>query len=296
MTTDIEAGTLAATIQRWDEASWCLAAVALAARGHETYGDAARQVLAAAGVLDAQGELPLPPGSTAGEVGAQAAAPLLLVGAAVGGGAQAWMALPDEALVAQGEASGQMAQAVRQFMLPMLPGLGERLDSGEARMLDVGTGVGAIATAMAQVFPGLRVTGIDVAERVLRLGRQRLAAHPAAERVELRQQSVADLDERDAYDLAWLPAPFVPEEALRAGMIRVATALRPGGWVMLGHGKLSQEAGLQQALTRFKTVVYGGTPLDDEAAVALLAGNGLVDARTLPTPPGAPAVTVARKA
>jgi protein-L-isoaspartate O-methyltransferase len=293
MTTRVSA-ELRSTLQQWDEASWCLAAVALAAEGHEEYGAPARKVLAAAGLLDHEGRLPLPPGTTPAQVAAQAAAPLMQVGAAVGGLAHTWMALPDEALVAQGEASGQMAQAVRQS-LPMFPGLAERFARGDARMLDVGTGIGAIASAMAEVFPGLRVTGIDVSDRVLQLGRLRLAGLPVADRVELRLQDVVDVDETDAYDFAWVPAPFVPEDALRSGMTKVAAALRPGGWAVVGHGKLGEEQGLQQALTRFKTVVYGGTPLDDREAVALLTGAGLVDARALPTPPGAPAVTVARK-
>ncbi len=43
--------------------------------------------------------------------------------------------------------------------------LGSRLATPGARMLDVGTGVSAMAIAFAQVFPQLHVLGIDVLDR-----------------------------------------------------------------------------------------------------------------------------------
>ncbi|MGH8933387.1 MAG: hypothetical protein ACRDZO_22805 [Egibacteraceae bacterium] len=39
---------------------------------------------------------------------------------------------------------------------------------------------------------------------------------------------VVDLD-RAAYDLAWLPAPFLPPDAVRQALPRLLFALRPGG-------------------------------------------------------------------
>ena len=45
------------------------------------------------------------------------------------------------------------------------------------------------------------------------------------------------------FDVAWIPAPFIAQSALRAGVPRVAAALRPGGWLMLGHGKLGGTRG-----------------------------------------------------
>jgi hypothetical protein len=48
-------------------------------------------------------------------------------------------------------------------------------------------------------------------------------------------------------------------------------------------------------VTRFKTVSYGGTALSNEEAQALVRGAGLEDVRTVPTPHGAPAITVGRR-
>jgi hypothetical protein len=110
----------------------------------------------------------------------------------------------------------------------------------------------------------------------------------------LREQDVSALDEPGTYALAWLPAPFVPEAPLRAGIDRLRAALVPGGWLVMGHGKFGGDA-VTDAVGRFKTVAYGGTALDDAQAAALLTGAGFEDVRNLPTPPGAPALTVARR-
>ena len=180
-----------------------------------------------------------------------------------------------------------------QFVLPRLTGLAERFASEGAAMLDVGTGTGALAVAYCEQFPALRVVGIDVLPRVLGLAARVVAASPAGDRVELRRQGIAELTDEAAFDLAWVPAPFIPEDALRDGLARVRAALRPGGWIMVGHGKYGDDR-LENALNRFKTVAFGGTALDDEAARALLAACGFSEIVALPTPPGAPALTIAR--
>jgi hypothetical protein len=63
---------------------------------------------------------------------------------------------------------------------------------------------------------------------------------------------------------------------------------------LLGHGKLSGSTPLQEALSRWKTLAFGGTALDDKEAAAALAEAGLIDVMNVPTPPGAPALTVGR--
>jgi hypothetical protein len=161
-------------------------------------------------------------------------------------------------------------------------------------MLDVGTGVAAMAVAYAELFPQLTVVGIDVMPRVLAMAEQTVAESSVGDRVVLREQDVMSLDEPETYALAWLPAPFVPEVALGAGVLRVVDSLQPGGWLMLGHGKYGGSA-VNDAIGRFKTVAYGGTALDDEQAQEMLGSAGLLEVRTVPTPQGAPAITVGRK-
>jgi hypothetical protein len=275
-----------------DQGAWINAALALALDGRSP--DAHR--LAAADLLrslaidvDADlGEL------DRGGVAAQAAAPLLQTAALVRGDGHLWEGQSDEALLSQGRASAQGAAAMVRLGLPMLAGLAEALARPGAMMLDVGTGVAAMAVVYAELFPELTVVGLDVLPRVLALGASAVASSRVADRVVLREQDVATLDEEAIYALAWLPAPFVPEAALRAGTPRVVRAMAAGGWLMLGHGKFA-DAPVDNAVTRFKTVAYGGTALDDEQAQRLLRDAGLQDVTTAPTPPGAPAITVGRK-
>lgn len=162
-------------------------------------------------------------------------------------------------------------------------------------MLDVGTGVAAMAIAYAEQFPALTVVGLDVMPRALALAADRIAGAGVGDRVVLRQQDVATLDEVARYALAWLPAPFLPPPVLSAALPRVVRALAPGGWVILAHGKLPEDP-VDAALDRLRTAAYGGTGLDDAQAEQLLHEAGLSDVSTAPTPEGAPSITVGRAA
>jgi len=294
------AGRLTGTIGQWDQGATCLAALAVAAgAGPADAGTAgplvaaAREVMAAAGLgheLASPERLPFSPAQLTG----MAAAPLLQAAALVDGPKAAWAAQSDSALTAQGQASGSAAVLFSRFVVPQFDDLADRLARPGARMLDVGTGIGALAIGCAQTFPQLHVTGIDVMPRVVELARAQVAASPVSSRVELRQQDVTELTDEACYDLAWIPAPFVPEPAFSTGIARMVTALRRGGLLMIGHGTFDG-TDLQIAVTRFKTVVYGGTALDSPSAARLLKEHGLTSVQTVPTPPGAPGITVGRR-
>jgi hypothetical protein len=285
------------------QAVWELAAVAIALGDDRAATPEARaaagDVLTAAGYLAAgSGPGPSGPGleaATAGDprlLASQAAAPILQAAALISG-ASLWSAQDDQALLAQGRASAQGAAAFKAFALPMLQGLDELLQAPAAAMLDVGVGVGAMAVAYCQLFPNLRVVGIDVLPRAIALARDLVAREGLTERIELRHQDLAALDDREAYCLAWLPAPFIPSAALEAGLPRIVASLVPGGWLMLAHGKF--DGGLAGSLTKLQTVAFGGTILDDAAAHAMMSGASLDQVATLPTPPGAPAITIGRR-
>jgi len=295
--TTIAEPDLQATIQAWDEAAWSLAALTLT-----TQDDAQPELTAAAWELLAATGLTGTPGgplrglgtSTPKQIASQAAAPLHQASALASGHGISWNRQGDEALLAQGNASAQGARPFAQFMLPMMDDLAGRLAAPGARMLDVGTGVAALAVSFAQVFPQLQVVGIDVLDRALGLARQTIANGGVAARVTVRKQDVAEFADDTGFDLAWLPAPFIPQPALHAGLPRIATALRPGGWLMVGHGKFGGVP-VQDALTRLKTITYGGTPLDQAAACSLLRDAGLTSVRPIPTPAGTPAITIGQR-
>jgi protein-L-isoaspartate O-methyltransferase len=275
-----------------DRAAWATAALALVAGagGTPALRRSAEEVLDALGIsLDSHAV----PGIDRAGVAGQAAAPLLQTSALLTRG-EVWVDQPDEAIIAQGRASAQGAAAFERLGLPFMAGLAEALATPGARMLDVGTGVAALAASYAELFPELTVVGIDVLPRVLALAEDLLSTSPVADRVILREQDVSGLSEEATYALAWLPAPFVPEQALRAGVPRIVRSLIPGGWLIVGHGKFAGEP-LDDAVTRFKTVSYGGTPLSNEQAQTLLQDGGLVDVATVQTPVGAPAITAGRR-
>jgi SAM-dependent methyltransferase len=289
--TDTASDRLSSFLHHGDQAVWSTAALVLAVHGEapDEHRAAARAVLEA---QDLQ-EVTVLGAEETGGLAAQAAAPIHQVAALLRGEGQMWAAQSDEALVAQGRASARGAAAFAQLGLPMLTGLPEAFAHG-ARMLDVGTGVAAMAAAYAELFPRLTVVGIDVLPRVLALAAQTVAASPAGDRIIIREQDVSSLDEPGTYDLAWVPAPFIPAAALETGVPRVVASLRPGGWLMLGHGKYGGSP-LDDAVGRFKTIAYGGTALDDGQAGEMLRSAGLDDVSTVPTPQGAPAITVGRR-
>ena len=288
---------LLAAIAAWDQAAWNLAALACAAAddGPSDITAAARRLLGTCGIAGTPGQ-PVPgvDAATAQQIASLAAAPLHQAAALASGRAITWSDQSDQALLAQGVASAYGARAFPQLVLPAMGDLGSRLAAPGARMLDIGTGVGALAVAFAQVFPELHVLGIDVLDRPLELARRSIGASDVADRVTVRKQDVANFTDDTGFDLVFLPAPFIPRLALLAGLPRVAAALRPGGWVFLARGKFGGTPA-EDALTRLKTLVYGGTPLDEAEASGLLRGAGLTSVRPVLTPEGAPGITIGQK-
>jgi 2-polyprenyl-3-methyl-5-hydroxy-6-metoxy-1,4-benzoquinol methylase len=279
-------------VREWDLGATCLAALAVVTdgAGGSALAGAARAVMAAAGLGDVLADPPRLPFS-AEHVHGMAASPLLQATAMMSGSRASWSAHSDETLIAQGRASGSAAALFTTFVLPHFAGLADRLARPGARMLDVGTGVGALAIGYAHAFPQLHVTGLDVMPRVLRLAQAQIEASGVADRVEVRQSDVAELADEPVYDLAWIPAPFIPEPAFSNGVARIVAAMRPGGMLMIGHG-VYEGTELENAIARFKTLGYGGTPLDGESAARQLTAHGLTQVRRIQLPPGAPGLTV----
>ncbi|HEY2306339.1 MAG TPA: class I SAM-dependent methyltransferase [Streptosporangiaceae bacterium] len=288
---------LLAAIAAWDQAAWNLAALALVAAGDgpPEMTAAAQQLVSVCGITAAPGQ-PVPGAdtATAQQIASQAAAPLHQAAALATGRAISWSDQSDEALLAQGRASALGARFFAEVVLPAMGDLRGRVAAPGARMLDVGTGVGALAVAFAQVFPRLGVLGIDVLDRPLDLARQNIAASDVAARVTVRKQDVAGFTDDTGFELAFLPAPFVPPPAMHTGLPRVVAALRPRGWVFMAHGKFGGTPA-EDSLTRLKTLVYGGTPLGEAEAFNLLRGAGLTSVRPVPTPEGAPGITIGQK-
>jgi SAM-dependent methyltransferase len=291
-----------------DDATWALAAVIA------TYRDAAQGSLAGALAADLDrtavltaiglvtpadaGMIPhpaLPDGPVAGSAAAAWLTSLRQAADCAAGDVPGWAAQPDEVLLAQGHASAASGHALATRLVPALAGLAGRLASPGGRVLDVGTGVAALALALVRDLPHVRVTAIDSLERALQLARGELgAAGPSAERVELRRQDVADLREQEVYDLIWLPAPFLSEESLNAALPHVVQALSPGGWLVAGTNP-APSGELAAAVARWKAVRNGGNCLDSNRLASALRALGLGDVGQHPTVPGGPILVVGQR-
>jgi SAM-dependent methyltransferase len=169
--------------------------------------------------------------------------------------------------------------------------LADALRRPGAAFLDVGVGVGAIAIEMCRQWPELRAVGIDPFDTALALARRNVAQAELEPRIELRRQGVEELADVEAYDLAWLPGPFLSRRALDAGLGSVLRALRPGGYAVLGiyYGRDPLDA----ALAHLRTARAGGAILGLDEAASLLAAAGFEHVETSPARGEEPAVNVA---
>lgn len=213
-----------------------------------------------------------------------------------GGAAPAWERHDDDVLLNQGRASAATGRAIATRVVPALPGLAERLAQSGSRILDVGTGVAALALALATAFPHAELVGIDVLQRVLDLARIELAeADPAvASRMTLRLQDAGALDEQAAYDLIWLPVPFLSDAALESAIPRVRTALRPGGWLVAGTNPAAEHP-LRRAVAAWTADLNGGSSGDTDRVAETLTAAGFCGEQRFPTVPGGPVLLAARR-
>ncbi|MEV4475301.1 class I SAM-dependent methyltransferase [Nonomuraea sp. NPDC049504] len=218
------------------------------------------------------------------------------VAAAAGeSGTAGWADHDDEVLRNQGRASAGTGRALATKVVPALPGLAARLAEPGSRILDVGTGIAALALALAEAFPEAEVVGIDIMERVLRLAREELAtAGPAADRITLRHMDVAAVSDQAVYDLIWLPAPFLSEPTLTQALPRLIEALKPGAWLVVGTNPAPAD-GLRRAVAGWQSVRNGGNTYDADRTTEALTTYGLKDQQRFPTVPGGPVLVAARR-
>ncbi len=207
---------------------------------------------------------------------------------------EGWATEDDETLVAQGAASGGLVSVVLPAVFGQLPELEEQVHAAGACFLDVGVGVAGMACALAEAFPSLSIVGIDPLPRAIRLASQAVAARDLGQRVALRACGVQDIDDQDAFDVAWIPAPFVPPPDFEAGLANLHRALRPGGWILVGMGRLDGR-GVPAEVTRWQTTLAGGTPLTPDEAATLLTNAGFTDIVRVTTPPTTPVLVAARR-
>ena len=125
------------------------------------------------------------------------------------------------------DSAGVHDAALIDAILPLVPGLPERLEAG-IDVADVGCGSGHAVNLMAQAFPASRFTGYDFSEEAIAAGRREAESLDLANaRFEVRD--VTELRVGEAYDLI-TAFDAIHDQAQPASVLAgIAGALRPGG-------------------------------------------------------------------
>ena len=163
------------------------------------------------------------------------------------------------------------------------------------RVLDVGTGCGCIAVALASYWPALRVDAVDISEPALIRARANADRHAVARRVNFKRSDVFSALDGRRYDLIISNPPYVPNDsmtelpeeylhepdaALRAGddgldIVRRLLAgafdhLRPGGQLLIEVGEAQPQTerlldGVESLWLEFRHGGEGVVLLDRDA-------------------------------
>ena len=168
---------------------------------------------------------------------------------------------------------------------PMMAQTGEFGDV--TSILDVGSGVGWLAVAAAQVWPAAEVVGVDLWGPSLERARQNVAASGLGERIEIRDQSVTELPDRDRFDLTWVPSFYIAADVLPAAFRAILAATKAGGKIAVGRFDSPPDP-VASAAQRLRTLRDGGALPSVDETVALLTDAGWSDVRALPRPPQVP--------
>jgi release factor glutamine methyltransferase len=118
-------------------------------------------------------------------------------------------------------------------------------DVARPRVLDVGTGSGAIALALADEHPGAHVVALDASAEALSLARENAARTRLADRIELVHADVEDGLPDGPYDLVVANPPYVPASEL-AGLAPEVREWEPRAAVVdTGQSELVERAALE---------------------------------------------------
>lgn len=198
-----------------------------------------------------------------------------------------WSFDDPELLEAQGRPGRALLPLAMKAFFPRVPGLLERLDAPQARILDVGVGRGWIAIGFADIFTQCRVVGIDPHEPALEGARRNVAAAGYAERIELRGTTIQQLGESERYSAAFFPLPFFADAVVEPALAAVRQALEPGGFLITIASRLPADP-LASAVLSLRDAVWGGVARDREVTEQLLRRGGFDEVVALEPPPGVP--------
>ena len=142
----------------------------------------------------------------------------------------------------------------------------QRLTAAPARILDLGTGTGAIALALARIYPATLVTAVDTSEEALALARENAEANGLSSRVRcVRADWFSGVAAGEQFELIVANPPYLSDQevlaaqpevkdfeptlALSAGLDSVAALkliISEARRYLTGTGLLACETGISQ--------------------------------------------------
>lgn len=121
--------------------------------------------------------------------------------------------------------------------------------SGAKRALDVATGTGDLAIAMAKAAPGAEIVGVDPSEEMLAIGRVKVADLGLASRVRLASGECERLPfDDDSFDAVGISFGIRNVPDREAGLRELARVAKPGARVVVLE--LAEPRGLLSPLSR----------------------------------------------
>ena len=201
------------------------------------------------------------------------------------GAAAGWAETDPELIRARGATSGEVFLSILEQCRAYLPGLPERLDRPGAAFLDVGTGAGGIVIAMCRAHEGLHAVGLDISAVAVTAARGQVAEAGLGSRAKIREQSVAAIEDVDAFDLLWVPQLFLPGPVLAQALPRLHRAARPGAGLLMPI-LTNSHTGVRGAATDLRTLMTGGGTLSAQAARTMLRTAGFSRVETVDLPAG----------
>ncbi len=183
------------------------------------------------------------------------------------------------AVATQAQAFGFLNQLVANALQPVLPA-----DPAEARLLDLGCGVGGTATWVAKALD-VHVTGVTISPAQVQLAQQRAEALGLAERVSFAKGSFSAMPALPASHGAYAIESFVHADDAAGFFSMAAQHLLPGARLVLCDDFLNppHSAAAQACVARFRRGWHLNTLLSEEdtCALAQSAGFRLVEVQDL---------------
>ena len=149
----------------------------------------------------------------------------------------------------------------------------------QARILDVGTGSGAIAVSLAHALPRAQVTAIDLSSKALEVARRNAETHGVSERITWVQSDLLAAVTSLQFDVVVSNPPYIadrevlepqvanyePHTALYAGptgleayvrlIPQARKVLKPNGWLLLEIG-FGQSPAIRKLLSDWTGVLF----------------------------------------